>query len=222
MARNRRNLLIYHFHDRALAAALARYATGRLIDIGCATKPYEVMARPFVAEHVGLDREQPFNSQARVDLVGTAYEIPTPDASFDTAMSTAALEHLAEPEQAIRECFRVLRDGSAAIYTVPFFWHLHSAPWDYYRFTRFGLQHLFEKAGFEVVELNALSGFWVTFGQLFVYYLARADRYRLIRASGLVTVAALLVQGLAYLLERIDRAEDWTWMYLVVARKPAG
>lgn len=221
MARNRRNLLIHHFHDRALADALRLHAKGRLLDIGCGTKPYEAMARPYVSEHVGLDRESPFNARARVDLVGTAYEIPVPDASFDTAMSTAALEHLAEPEAALRECFRVLKPGGHAIYSVPFFWHIHSPPWDYYRFTRFGLEHIFGKAGFEEVEVRALSGFWVTFGQLFVYYLGRADRWAIVRRLGLVTIAALVVQAVAYVLDRIDRAEDWTWMYLVVARKPA-
>lgn len=221
MAKNLRNLLIYHLHDRALVTALSSHAVGRLLDIGCGTKPYEEMARPYVEEHVGLDRADPFNKLARVDVVGTAYEMPLDDATFDTAMSTAALEHLAEPEEALRECFRILKPGGKAIYTVPLFWHIHSPPWDYYRYTRFGLKHLFEKTGFEVIEINALSGFWATFGQLFVYYLARADRFAPIRYLRLVTIAALPVQAVAFVLDKLDKAEDWTWMYLVVAVKPA-
>lgn len=221
MAKSRRNLLIYHLHDTALAAALQAYARGRLIDIGCGTKPYEGMTKGLVTEHVGLDRAHPFDSNAKVDLVGTAYQIPVADASFDTAMSTAALEHLSEPEEALRECFRILKGGGKAIYTVPLLWHVHAPPWDYYRFTNFGLRHVFEKAGFDIIEIKALSGFWVTMAQLFIYYLGRADRFRLIKVLRVVTLLSLPIQAIALLLDRLDKAEDWTWMYLVVARKPA-
>lgn len=220
MAKNFRNLLVSYLHDRAFARALKHHASGRLIDIGCGTKPYETLVRPFVVEHVGVDRADPFNKSARVDITATAYEIPVANESFDVAISTAALEHLSDPEKALQECFRVLKAGGKAIYTVPFIWHVHAAPWDYYRFTSYGLRHVFEKAGFEVLEIEALSGFWATFGQLLVYYLGRADRFAPVRWLRIVTVLSLPIQAIAFLLDKIDKAEDWTWMYLVVARKP--
>jgi SAM-dependent methyltransferase len=220
MAKDLKNLLIYYIHDRELARCGGQYLSGRMVDIGCGTKPYQKLLAPFVTEHVGVDREQPFNAAARVDMVGSAYAIPAGDASFDCAISTAALEHLAEPEQALRECRRILKPNGIAVYTVPFFWHVHAAPWDFYRFTHFGLRHLFEKAGFEIIELKALSGFWVTFGQLFVYYIYRFHRGPL-RYVPIIPVAGLVVQLIAYVLEKLDKAEDWTWMYLVVARNCA-
>jgi SAM-dependent methyltransferase len=219
MAKDLRNFIIYRIMDRALASRVKLYLKGRLIDIGCGTKPYQKMFEPYVTEHVGLDREQPFNSAARVDLVGTAYEIPSEGATFDSAVSTAALEHLAEPERALRECYRVLKSGGVAIYTAPLFWHVHAAPWDYYRFTEYGLKHLFEKAGFQVVEISALSGFWVTFGQMFVYYLYRFHR-GVLRWTKIIPILGVLIQWVSYGLDHLDKAEDWTWMYLIVAKKP--
>lgn len=218
MARGLNNILIHRIMDREIHAHGSRHLRGRMIDIGCGTKPYEPMFRRYVDEHVGVDREDPFNAQARPDLVGTAYDIPAPDGSFDSALSTATLEHLAEPEAALRETNRVLKTGGTALYTVPLIWHVHAAPWDYYRFTEYGLAHLFEKTGFEMVEIKALSGFWVTMGQLFVYYLWRFHK-RPLSLTRIIPAVGLLIQALAYRLDRLDRAEDWTWMYLVVARK---
>jgi SAM-dependent methyltransferase len=177
------------------------------------------MLAPLVSEHVGVDHAGSPHGTSRVDRTGTAYALPAADAEFDSAVCTAVLEHLEEPKDALRECWRVLRPGGVAIYLVPFIWHLHEEPRDFYRYSKHGLKYLFEQAGFELVELLPLSGFWVTFGQLFVYYLYRFHRGPL-RLVPVIPAIALLVQGGAWLADSLDRAEQWTWMYMVVARKP--
>jgi len=213
-----KNWLIYHIHDRALLDAAKQYYKGRLIDIGCGIKPYKQLLAPYVSEHVGVEHVDTLHSTSCVDLFGSAYKIPAEDASFDSALCTSVLEHLEEPEQALRECYRVLKPEGIAIYSVPFIWHLHEEPRDYYRFSKYGLDYLFRKAGFELVEIKALSGFWVTFGQLLVYNLYRLNRGPL-RWLRIIDAFGLGLQGLAYLLDRLDRTEQWTWMYMVVAKK---
>ncbi|MEO8631618.1 MAG: class I SAM-dependent methyltransferase [Betaproteobacteria bacterium] len=213
------NLLVEWIVQSALAKKGKQYLRGRLIDIGCGTKPYESLLKGMVSEHVGVDHEATFHDQANIDLYGTAYAIPAADDSFDSALCTAVLEHLEEPETAIRECYRVLKPGGAAIYCVPFIWHLHEEPRDFYRYSKYGLRYLFEKANFEIVEMIALSGFWVTFGQLLVYKLLPFNRGPL-RWFKIFDGVVLLIQAIAFGLDRVDKAEQWTWMYLVVARKP--
>jgi ubiquinone/menaquinone biosynthesis C-methylase UbiE len=220
MAHELMNILVNHIHDRELRRCASLYLKERLIDIGCGEKPYCEMFRPFITEHIGVDHLDTLHDKSSVDLFGTAYSIPVEDGSFDCAVCTAVLEHLEEPEQALRECHRVLRVGGFAVYSVPFIWHLHEEPRDFYRFSKYGLQHLFQKCGFSIIELKALSGFWVTFGQLLVYNLYRLNRGPL-RWFRIVDGLGLLLQGLAYALEQLDRSEQWTWMYLVVARKNA-
>lgn len=93
------------------------------------------------------------------------------DESVDTILCTSVLEHLELPWKAIKEMNRILKSNGCIVDTVPLFWHLYEEPRDFYRYTKYGLKYLFEKNGFEIVELKPLSDFWVTFGQELVYYL---------------------------------------------------
>lgn len=221
MAKEIKNILINRIHDSALKRFGASYLKGRLVDIGCGAKPYKDLLSPYVVEHVGVDHEATLHDKSNIDLFGTAYDIPAEAESFDSAICTAVLEHLEEPEIALRECFRVLKHNSYAIYSMPFIWHLHEEPRDFYRYSKYGLKYLFEKAGFEIVEIKALSGFWVTFGQLFVYNIYRFNIGPL-RWLHIVDAIGLFIQMVAYGLDQIDRTEIWTWMYMVVAKKKSG
>jgi SAM-dependent methyltransferase len=214
-----KNLIINFIHDRELKRCSSTYLTGRLIDIGCGKKPYKDLLAPYVTEHIGVDHQDTLHDKSNIDRFGTAYDIPAENGEFDSAICTAVLEHLEEPEQALRECHRVLKRGGVAIYSVPFIWHLHEEPRDFYRYTKYGLKYLFEKNGFEIVELKALSGFWVTFGQLFVYNIYRFNRGPL-RYIPIIPTIGLVIQAISYMLDTIDKTEKWTWVYMTVARKP--
>jgi len=213
-----KNILVQGILQKELKRTAEKYLKGSLIDIGCGGKPYKEMLGKLVSQHIGIDHNYSPGAQISPDLIGKAYSIPTSDAAFDSALCTAVLEHLEEPERALKECHRILKPGGIAIYSVPFIWHLHEEPCDFYRFTKYGLKYLFEKTGFDIIELRPLSGFWVTFGQLFVYNLYRFNRGPL-RWLGLIHLAGLMVQAMAFILEKLDKTEQWTWMYMVIARK---
>ncbi len=213
-----KNILVLGIFQRELKKKGREYLSGRLIDIGCGTKPYYDLLKPYVTEHVGVDHEATFHDKSNIDLFGTAYEIPVDNEAFDAAICTAVLEHLEEPELALRECCRVLKSGGITIYSVPFIWHLHEEPRDFYRYSKYGLRYLFEKTGFDVLEIIPLSGFWVTFGQLLVYNIYRFHRGPL-RFIPVIPIIGLVVQGVSYILDRLDKSTQWTWMYMIVARK---
>lgn len=214
------NFLVGKIFLSELKMIIPKYARGKLLDIGCGNKPYKYMTKHYVTEHVGLDHEDTIHDKSKIDLFGTAYNIPVEDKHFDTVLCTAVLGHLEEPNKAIKEANRVLKRGGCAIYTVPLFWHLHEEPRDFYRYTKHGLKYLFDKNEFEITELKPLSGFWVTFGQELVYYLWRFRKGgKLNPFWWIIPVIGVFIQGICYLLNKIDHSEEFTWMYLVVVRK---
>jgi SAM-dependent methyltransferase len=215
------NWLIFSIINPALEQRLAQFAKGKLIDIGCGAKPYKNMVRPHVDLHTGVDHHDSLHDKSSVDLFGTAYSIPLESDGYDTALCTDVLEHLEEPSLAIAEAWRVLKSGGYAIYTVPLFWHLHEEPRDFYRYTKHGLRYLFEKNGFDIVEIAALSGFSVTFAQELVYFLYRY------RGSGpvnplwwIIPPLGHVIQLFGYLMNKVERAQMFTCEYIIVAKKP--
>jgi len=210
--------LTYRIEQRELIRCAKNFCRGRLVDIGCGEKPYEELFAPYVSEHVGVDHEVTMHDKSNIDQFGTAYDLPFEDESFDSALCTAVLEHLEEPEQALRECHRVLKPGGTAIYTAPLIWHLHEEPRDFYRYTKHGLRYLFEKVNLEVLEITAYCGFWGTFGQMLVYNLGRLNMGPL-RWLRIVAAVGFAIQVVAYVLDKMDKTEQWTSLYLIVARK---
>lgn len=85
--------------------------------------------------------------------------IPVEDARFDHVVCTQVLEHLPEPALALAEFHRVLKPGGRLWLTAPFFYGEHERPYDFFRYTQYGLRHLLEGAGFTVVELGWLEGY---------------------------------------------------------------
>lgn len=214
------NWLIFSIINPNLELRLKKFANGKMVDIGCGEKPYKLIAAQYIDEHIGVDHKDTLHKNSEIDLEGTAYNIPVDDGVFDCALCTDVLEHLEEPDKAIAETNRVLKKGAYAVYTVPMFWHLHEQPRDFFRFTKYGLKYLFEKNGFECLEITPLSGFIVTFSQELVYYL---NRFRIGGKINplwwLIPILGHLIQGVAYLLNKIDHSYEFTVEFIVVAKK---
>jgi SAM-dependent methyltransferase len=93
----------------------------------------------------------------RPDVFGDAKALAFVDASFDSVLLLDVLEHLAEPEVALREAYRVLKSEGRLLVTIPFAYPLHDQPHDYQRFTLHGLVYRLRKAGFgspTIQEIN--------------------------------------------------------------------
>ncbi len=145
----------FYLARSGLARAIRDYAgrvEGRLLDVGCGSKPYrEWFVR--CPEYVGLDIDRE-DSRRRgcADVFYDGSRLPFRDHSFDVVLTTQVLEHVFTPEEFLREIARVLRPGGRLILTVPFAWDEHEQPFDFARYTSFGLRALLERNGFRVLD----------------------------------------------------------------------
>lgn len=63
-------------------------------------------------------------------------------------------EHVFTPDEFLAEAHRVLKPGGKFLLSVPFLWDEHEIPFDFARYTSFGLQFLLKKHGFEIIEFS--------------------------------------------------------------------
>lgn len=91
-----------------------------------------------------------------VDVVADISDLPFADNSIDVAINEYVLEHVHNPEQIVREMYRILKPGGVIYVVVPFVASFHSSPNDFYRWSKPGLKELLKD--FEEVESGIRSG----------------------------------------------------------------
>lgn len=130
-------------------------ASGRILDIGAADRWIESKLPPSV-EYMALDYPSTGRDLygSRPDVFGDGARLPFVDGCLDGVLCLEVLEHVPEPESVLNEVARVLKPGGRAWITMPFLYPLHDAPFDFQRFTEYGLRRSIRRVGLEVTSLR--------------------------------------------------------------------
>ena len=124
---------------------------GKLLDIGSGTKPYRNICQ--VNEYIGLEIDDEGNrNHSHADVFYDGKTIPFDDNTFDSILSNQVFEHVFNPNDFLKEINRVTKTGGVFLMTVPFVWDEHEQPYDYARYSSFGLKHILSENGFEIIE----------------------------------------------------------------------
>lgn len=129
--------------------------SGRVLDIGAAGRWIESRL-PASVEYIALDYPATGHDLygSMPDVFGDGAHLPFTSGCLDGVLCLEVLEHVPEPESVLKEIARVLKPGGRAWITMPFLYPLHDPPFDFQRFTEYGLRCSMRRAGLEITSLR--------------------------------------------------------------------
>ncbi|MEO7316111.1 MAG: class I SAM-dependent methyltransferase [Ginsengibacter sp.] len=214
--------IVMHFLIRDLKYAISKFASGKILDVGCGNKPYESLFHTSRENYIGCDVVQ--SSDDKVDILCLATDINAPSDSFDTVFSTQVMEHVDNSDLMMSECNRVLRSDGYLVLSVPFSWELHEEPYDFFRFTKYGLMELCKRNNFEVIEIIPNGGKWAAIAQLNmnIFFSALKKKNIILRGIRFLLINLHITSLLNWIAIKIDNmAFDplFTLNYVLIAKK---
>lgn len=157
----------------------------KVLDYGCGGSPYRPLFGNCVYHRADLDGDG-------LDFkYGSDSRLPNSAGGYDFVLSTQVLEHVQDPMIYLHECHRVLKPNGQLLITTHGLFEEHGCPYDYWRWTTFGLQRIVESAGFKVEANKKL-----TTGSRAATFLAERQFINWIRSRPMDFYSKLLARGI--------------------------
>jgi SAM-dependent methyltransferase len=152
----------FYGQTKAVAEVFAQHLAGEVIDLGCGVMPYADLLPQSVTSYLGIDTP---HGVGQPHLFGDVQNLSMlSDACCDAVVCLEVLEHIPEPQKAVAEIARILRPGGTVILSVPHLSRLHEIPYDYYRYTEYGIEHLLRQVGLEPFDVAIRGGLFAFLG----------------------------------------------------------
>lgn len=181
-------------------------------------------------KYISLDfaKGDPKWNYKRLSVIGNLLFMPIRDKSVDAVICTQTLEHVNEPDILLREIFRVLTPGGRLYLTAPFGTPMHQPPYDFLRFSYYGLEHLLSKTGFDIEFIRPQGGYFLYLANCVLHmhrvlFPAERPLLKKILFSPLQFLVALfatiLLPLFLYFLDGLDTKRNFTLNYECRCRK---
>lgn len=148
------------------------------------------------------------------DAVGDVCYMPFPENRFDVVFLMEVLEHVHDPPQALIETYRILKPGGILIFSAPFTFPLHDQPFDYFRFTKHGLELLLRN--YEQVDIVERNNYGEAVAVLMMRLLMEKSHKAKLLAMTFMLSGAIPLLGL---IGRLAGSEAVTTGYVGSAKK---
>lgn len=192
-------------------------AGSQVLDAGAGPSPYKKYF-----SHCKYEATDFIDKFGNLDFVCSLEKIPRKAGSYDAIICTEVLEHVENPEKVLKELKRVLKKNGKLYITVPQSWKLHQEPYNFFYFTKYGLNLLLKKAGFSEIKISKKGGyFWfmadaIRFNGILEQYKSSIIYYPLKLIEFPLT--NIIIPLIFFYLDGIDKEKKWTRGYLAEAR----
>ena len=135
---------------------------------------------------------------------------------------TEVIEYLQNPQQALKEVYRVLSPDGVGLFSAPFLVSVHGDHWaDRQRFTALKLQEMFKDAGFGQIEVQPMGSIGAVIWDILHVSTGYARGNNISVLSTLSRIILLLFRPLALTMDSLMKAQKKfvTTGYFIIARK---
>jgi SAM-dependent methyltransferase len=216
--------------QRFVKSAILETTTGdRILDAGAG----ECQNRALIENQIYIALDAAWGDQSwdysDLDVIASLEKTPFKPDSFDLLICTQVMEHVNEPQVVLNEFFRIAKGGGTICISAPQGWGVHQAPYDFFRYTHFGLRHLLEKSGFEIISITPSCGYYgylanrlTVFPKTFFWQIKQGWLRLLLSPLELISygIFVLLLPIILNSIDFMDKNRNYTLNYFVLARKP--
>lgn len=191
----------------------------QLLDVGCGTKPYQNLFQ--FEKYIGIDFDKGgANQNPHADFLYDGKKFPFDENEMDCVLATEVFEHVFEPERFLSEVSRVLKPGGKLLITVPFAWPEHEQPFDYSRYTSFGLKYILEKNGFQIILQRKTGNFVLAIGQLInEYFYEVFIQYRPVYQISRITIFPFLTLSTLFINFLLPKRSEYYLDNVILCQK---
>jgi len=160
---------------------------------------------------------------SRLDVIGDLTRLPVQNSVADAILCLQVLEHVPDPAAVIAEFSRVVKTGGKVYLSTPQTWSQHQKPYDFYRYTSFGLRWLLEGHGFRIVQLEPVGGYFINLAVTLkglpsvIRLPGSGDVFLIPLRTLLFPLLRIWFPIIAHFLDRLDEVRDYTIGYVVEA-----
>ncbi|MBR9909047.1 MAG: class I SAM-dependent methyltransferase [Gammaproteobacteria bacterium] len=199
--------------EREIATLEARPSPARVLSVGASGIIGDRISQIRGAAVTSLD----IDASRKPDIVADITAMPElGSAEYDCVFLMEVLEHVREPDKALAEIRRVMRDDGVLLLSSPFIFEAHDLPHDYYRYTRQGLSYLLRD--FRHAEIYARNGY--LHSAMIIPLRLIVSPYASDKILASVFIALLpLYYPLVFIFDKIVRAETATSGYIARCTK---
>jgi 2-polyprenyl-3-methyl-5-hydroxy-6-metoxy-1,4-benzoquinol methylase len=153
----------------------------------------------------------------RPDVVGDICSYDFDKKQFDLVVASEVLEHLQSPHLGLQNIHRILKQDGVLILSTPFILPMHDRPYDYFRFTRHGLELLLK--AFRDVQIRERNSYFEAIDVLWVRLLQTNVRSARLVCWMIIPLVFYLKRPLTKFLSKLIQTDAMTTGYVVTAIK---